>query len=217
MTALPRALLAVAVSKSGSTIAAGGKDNSVVLWDVSPLRSAATDKPAKVAVSRVLVPKLDGPILALTFNPADDAIAVAAVKQPEAVIHVKLFGVQDGVEKLDRPVTSPAIGSLVFSPDGARLAATFAKAPPQNVPSLFMWNTADGNQIANLQMPGASIRTFAFSPDGSRVRDGERAGRRHVLERGQSSAPGPDQGPPGTRHERLLRPGRDLARHHRPR
>jgi WD40 repeat protein len=52
------------------------------------------------------------------------------------------------------------VSAMAFSSNGAVLAANIEKGP------ITLWNTANGNKIAEIDVPLAHIRQIAFSPDG---------------------------------------------------
>jgi len=152
---------AIAFSPDGRLLAAGGRDNTVRLWEVSTGR-----------LVRVM-PALSG-YRALAFSPDG-----AAVASPRGVWEV-------ATGKLRTLTTLTNLGeAIAFSPDGRWLAALGLSHSPggfqpriglvevatgQEILNLAAGEVATGQELLNLAAgPVKARRSIAFSPDGRRL------------------------------------------------
>src|SRR5205085_2061417 len=90
----------------------------------------------------------------------------AAVSTERALV---LFDARTGREQLRLPRRQgSAYPTLAFTPDGSRLASAHpgdGGAPGE----LKIWETASGQELLTLRVPGRSVSGPAFSPDGRRL------------------------------------------------
>ncbi len=141
------ALLSVAVSPDGRTLATGGQDNVVRLWDVVTGKERHQLKGHTNWVDSV------------TFSP--DGISLASAGGDD----LRLWDVATG-----REVRVVAEGSacIAFSPDGRTLATGTGN-------TIRLWDVASGKLIRHLTGHGSwLIPALAFSPDGKRLVSGSR-------------------------------------------
>ena len=181
-------------SPDGSTLAGGGEDGSVRLWDVA---SGGYKDALEKHRGRVLamVFSLDGATLATTGG-EDKRIRLWSVDtaQPQATLAghlwdvvsvafspdgttlasgsgdgtVRLWAVDGGLHTATLEGHGDWVHSVAFSPDGATLA-TLASGGGGEV---RLWDLASGQPGASLPMEGFGLLSVTFSPDGVLVSSG---------------------------------------------
>jgi len=137
----------VAFSPDGKTLASGGWDNTVKLWDVATGRELRTLKGHSNHVSSV------------AFSP--DARTLASGSHDSTV---KLWDVTTGRELRKLTGHSDVVNSVAFSPDGKTLASS------SKDDTVKLWEVATGQELRTLagDTDGglSECLSVAFSPDG---------------------------------------------------
>jgi WD40 repeat protein len=148
----------IAFSPDGTALASAHMHHTIGLWSVSPSAGAGRKEgPGGDMSLRPLLPALQqAALVPFTFSP--DGRSLAAVSRDETVClcepatgkEVRRLGPHRGV-----------IMSLVFSPDGERLASG-----SWSDPTIRVWNVAGGKPLLELSGHMTAVRSLAFSPDG---------------------------------------------------
>jgi WD40 repeat protein len=169
----PKTVFSVAFSPNGSTLASGGEDATVHLWDVRAPRHVVPwgpplTGPTSTVYSVAFSP--DGAILAA--GSADGTVRLWDVASPRHPV------------SLGPPLAWPhsgAVQSVVFSPNGRLLAAGSAGKTGVRAGTVRLWDVASpGHPVPVgpvLTGPGKAVYGVAFSPDSTTLAAGSAAGK----------------------------------------
>ncbi len=159
----------VAYAPDGRTLASGGHDGTVRLWDTAA-RPGSADRPEDMGRSLGEPLRLrTGPVGAVAFAPPDGDLLVATGKGGA----IRLWDVRD--RKRPRAVGRPLVShdeenvvSVAFAPDGRTLATAGDDG------TVRLWDLSDPARPAPLGEPAqaddseaGSVRAVAFAPDGN--------------------------------------------------
>ncbi len=160
----PAAVLSVAFSPGGHTLASGDDSGNIQLWDVAdplhprPLGQVLTSRPG---------PAIDS----MTFSPDGHTLAAG-----DDSGNIQLWDVADPLHPhlLSQAVTGAAAESVAFSPEGLILASGSFDG------TVRLWDVADPAQPRPLGQPlasgGAEVESVAFGPDGHTLASGDHSG-----------------------------------------
>ena len=138
----------VAFSPDGQTLASGGKDTTIKLWDVATGKRKAT---------------LEGHAGwgSVAFSPNGNIIASGSSDNT-----VKLWDVATGTLKSTLEGHTGWVGSVAFSPNGK----TIASGSDDN--TIKLWDVASGTLKTTLEGHTDWVRSVAFSPNGKTIASG---------------------------------------------
>jgi WD40 repeat protein len=153
--ASPARANAVAFSPDGKTVATGGTDGNVRLWD------AATQQEIGPPMSSDAKP-----LAAVAFSP--DGVLVAA---GSADGNVQLWDTATGQEAGSALVTGAAeVAALAFSPDGKLLATGGQDGADR------LWDVATGSQVGTTMATGDAVSALTFGTRGTTLASAESDG-----------------------------------------
>ena len=161
-------------SPSGTTVANGGSDNVVRLWDTIDRKPSGLKRLfAGFADTRSPRLTIHGhPVHArkLAFSPDEKMIAGGSIAG-----HVYLWDAHTGKKLFTLRGHGSRISAVAFSPDGKRLASGGVGG------EISLWYTADGSQgSATLMESRATVSRLRFSPDGNILISGNGEGVLHL-------------------------------------
>jgi WD40 repeat protein len=137
---------ALAISPDGKTLATGGFDNLIKLWEIG---SDGSLKPMKELKGHT------GPVYAVAFHPREPLLVSGSQDKT-----AKVWNLKDGKITAEFKSHSDIVDAVAFSPDGKFIASGSADK------SVRLWNPADGKELKNLGTHTGSVYAVAFSPDG---------------------------------------------------
>jgi WD40 repeat protein len=137
-------VLAVAFAPDGQTLASGGGDSTVRLWD------------AATAVGRGTLRGHAGPVQALSFAPDGRALASGDWRGI-----VKLWDVATRTEQATLVASADVeVAAVAFAPRGGTLAVAIG-------PAVQLWDVATGRLVTCLDGHEGKVTCLAYAPDGT--------------------------------------------------
>jgi RNA polymerase sigma factor (sigma-70 family) len=143
----PEGASCVAFSLDGKTLATGGEDGTIRLWDVATYRELATLRGHQRAA------------LSIAFSPDGKTLASGGADDT-----LRLWDVAAGREVVPQKGRMKGVFSVTFSPDGKTLAASCDDR------AVRLWDVATGEERTVL--PECNAIRIAFSPDGKTLATG---------------------------------------------
>jgi WD40 repeat protein/serine/threonine protein kinase len=158
-------LNAVAISPDGRTLASGGEDRVVTVWDLANARLLHSFAAHSAAV------------WGLAFSPDGELLATGSRDGT-----IALWELRSGHEVSALHGHSRSPSRIQFSPDGKTVAAGGENG------TVKVWDVADGQERSPLPGQSGAVRCAAFSPDGNWLASGgeDRSVRLHDLINGGS-------------------------------
>jgi WD40 repeat protein len=152
----PAAAMGIAFSPDGRTLASGGSDGRVRLWDT------ATGAEVKTLGTH---PGMFNSVESVAFSP--DGLTVASGSEDSTI---RLWDVASGSEIRTLTGHSSGLFSVAFSPDGRTLASGSSDKTAK------MWDLDSGSEIRTLSGHSSQVWGVAFSPDGQILASGSADG-----------------------------------------
>ena len=156
------AVLSVAYSPDGKTLASACADHTIKLWDV------ATGK------ERTILGGLTGESVA--FSPDGKTLASASCGYSKQAGEIKLWDVATGAERATLKGHKDVVCSVAYSPDGKTLASGSVDK------TIKLWDVATGKEQATLKGHTSGVYSVVFSPDGKTIASGSQDNRIRLLD-----------------------------------
>ncbi|TDD62934.1 WD40 repeat domain-containing protein, partial [Actinomadura darangshiensis] len=134
----------VAITADGRTIAAGGLDSTITLWDLATGRALRT-------IDRT------GWVSALAFSP-DGGLMASSSSSPGLLL---VWDAATGRVKVNVRSGEFGANSLVYSPDGRTIAGAN--------PGAKLFDAATGRTLATFDLGHSGVNAVAYSPDGKLI------------------------------------------------
>ncbi|MFH0900517.1 MAG: protein kinase, partial [Pseudomonadota bacterium] len=142
-------VFSTAFDPSGASLAAGGNDGTIKIWDLATRQT------------RHVLAGHQGSVTDVVFSP--DGLLLASASDDRTV---RLWRVRDGSELRVLLAHTGRVRSIAFSPDGRLLASgSFDK-------TVRLWEVESGRQRASLLGHSEVVLGLAFSPDGAFLASG---------------------------------------------
>jgi WD40 repeat protein len=143
------AVTSVAVSADGRTLASGGADRTVRIWDLAGWKPGEALLPVRTLEGHT------SQVLSVAFSPNGKLLASAGPDGP-----IALWDVGSGEKVHDLAGAATRYSLLAFSPDGKTLAAGGEDG------RISFWDVLTGDPREPLPGHTAPVRAVAYSPDG---------------------------------------------------
>jgi WD40 repeat protein len=154
----------VAYSPDGKRLASGSGDKTVKVWDAQTGRELLTFK------------KHSGQVNSVAFSPDGKRLASGsgtwdqtAAKGGYVAVELKVWDAQTGQELLALEGHNTAVRTVVFSPDGKRLASD-----ADDDATVRVWDLQTGKKLLSITGAGGMV---VFSPDGKRLASSASCGK----------------------------------------
>ena len=148
----------LALSPDGQTLASGGRDKLITLWNI------------QTGQSRVLG-KCDGFVYCLAFSPDGKQLASGDNVQDPLRGAIRLWSIETG--KSQFLLGSHFVCAVIFTADGKRLiSGGTASIPERNDVGgvIYVWDAQTGRTLDRKTLEHMNVvRSLALSPDGSKI------------------------------------------------
>ncbi|MDR3636748.1 MAG: serine/threonine protein kinase [Isosphaeraceae bacterium] len=155
----PTSVRSLGLSADGATLAVGGEDRTISIWEVARLRESPHPQPRHVLRGHRAA------VWSFAFSPGGSTLAAASLDNTVSIWDVATGRLESTLKGHWGPLQAVA-----FSPDGSTLASA------GDDKSIKLWGALRDETDAPLVGPAGGVDTIALAPDGRTLAAGDRTG-----------------------------------------
>ena len=162
LTGHTRSVSSVSFAPDGKTLASGGRDGTIRLWEVESGAQTAVWEGHWSSVNSV------------SFSPDGKTLASGVGSDILGSGYIRLWDVASGRQTAILVGHTDIVSSVSFSPDGKTLASGSGSPYRDRDRTIRLWDVESGRQTAVLEGHRGEVFSVSFSPDGRTLASGSK-------------------------------------------